>query len=260
MKISSRGVRNQVVSSLVWLWWVIDLVRFKFKFETVLFVLLLSLFHLKNRVCLSRGVQVTGAVWRAATRIVAGVWDLVQRNMDGRTGRVLGGMTIERSGGVLYGLHRACGDEEHGFLGWASKPRSTVCQWVDLKTTRTVFCGLASKPVATVFSGLASKPVATISSGLASKSIVMVSVGLASKPAMTISSDFTSKPAATVSTGLSSKLVATVSPGLTSKHAVTVSPGLTLKSVEDFLVEPQNQCGWGFFGLGFKIDSYSLVI
>jgi hypothetical protein len=41
---------------------------------------------------------------------------------------------------------------------------------------------------------------------------------------------------------------------------VTVSPGLASKPVEDFLVEPQNQGGGGFFGLGLKTDSYSLVI
>jgi hypothetical protein len=29
----SYKVRNQVVSSLVWLWWVIDLSRFEFEFE-----------------------------------------------------------------------------------------------------------------------------------------------------------------------------------------------------------------------------------
>jgi hypothetical protein len=50
-------------------------------------------------------------------RIVVGVEDLVQRTGDGRTGRVLGGRTIERSGGAVCGLHRACGDEEHEFLG-----------------------------------------------------------------------------------------------------------------------------------------------
>jgi hypothetical protein len=33
-----------------------------------------------------------------------------------------------------------------------------VYQWFGLKTTRTVFSGLASKPVATVFSSLYSKP------------------------------------------------------------------------------------------------------
>jgi hypothetical protein len=76
--------------------------------------------------------------WRAATRIVAGVGDLVQRTVDGRIGRVLGGRAIERSGGVVCGLHCACGDEERGFLGLASKQRSTVCQWFGLKTTGTV--------------------------------------------------------------------------------------------------------------------------
>jgi hypothetical protein len=36
---------------------------------------------------------------------------------DGRTGQVLGGRTIERSSGVVCGLHRVHRDEEHGFLG-----------------------------------------------------------------------------------------------------------------------------------------------
>jgi hypothetical protein len=54
--------------------------------------------------------------WRAAMRIVAGVGDLVQSTEDGRTGRVLGGRAIERSGGAVFGLHRARGDEERRFL------------------------------------------------------------------------------------------------------------------------------------------------
>jgi hypothetical protein len=41
----------------------------------------------------------------------------VQRIGDGRTGRVLGGWTIERSGGVVCDLHRARGDEKREFLG-----------------------------------------------------------------------------------------------------------------------------------------------
>jgi hypothetical protein len=48
---------------------------------------------------------------------VAGVGDLVQRTEDGHTGRVLGGQTIERSGDVVCGLHRARGDEEREFIG-----------------------------------------------------------------------------------------------------------------------------------------------
>jgi hypothetical protein len=42
--------------------------------------------------------------------------DLVQRTGDGRIGRVLDGRMIERSGGIVCGLHRARGDEECGFL------------------------------------------------------------------------------------------------------------------------------------------------
>jgi hypothetical protein len=76
------------------------------------------------------------------------------------------------------------------------KPRSAVCEWFGLKTTRAVFAGLASKPVATIFSSLASKLV------------------------------------------------------------VTVSPGLASKPVVGFLVEPQNQGGGGFSGLGLKTGSY----
>jgi hypothetical protein len=62
---------------------------------------------------LSRGVQVAGVVIRIMTR----VGDLVQRTGDGHTGRVLGGWAIERSGGVMCGLHGARGDEERVFLG-----------------------------------------------------------------------------------------------------------------------------------------------
>jgi hypothetical protein len=87
-----------------------------------------------------------------------------------------------------------------------------VCEWFGLKTTRTVFAGLASKPVVTVSSGLASKPTAMVFSSL------------------------------------TSKLMATVSPGLTSKTAVS------------FLVEPQNQGGGGFLGLGLKTGMSGLVI
>jgi hypothetical protein len=116
---------------------------------------------------------------------------------------------------------------------------ATVCEWYDLKTTRTVFIGLASRPVATVSSGMATKPA------------VMVSGGLASKPAMTVFS------------GLSSKLVVAVFSSLTLKLMAMVSPSLSSKPVMCFLVEPQNQGGgrflvWAsksprwFLGLGLK--------
>jgi hypothetical protein len=82
-----------------------------------LFVLHLPLFRLENYVYLSHGVYVAGATCRAAMMIVAEVEDLVQRTEDSHTGRVLGGQTVERSGDIVYSLHRAREDEEHGFLG-----------------------------------------------------------------------------------------------------------------------------------------------
>jgi hypothetical protein len=95
---------------------------------------------------------------------------------------------------------------------------------------------LASKPAATVFSSLASNPVATVFFGLTSKSVV------------------------TVFSSLTSKLVAMVFSSLASKLVVTVSPSLASKPAVSFLVEPQNQGGGGFSGLGIKTDSSGLVI
>jgi hypothetical protein len=71
---------------------------------------------------------------------------------------------------------------------------------------------------------------------LASKLVVMISSGLASKPVVTVFSS------------------------LTSKLVATVSPGLVSKPVAGFLVEPQNQGGGGFPGLGLKTSSSCLVI
>jgi hypothetical protein len=83
---------------------------------------------------------------------------------------------------------------------------------------------------------------------------------LASKPVATVSGDLASKPAVTVFAGLASKPVTTVFSSLASKLVVTVSPGFASKLVVGFLVEPQNQGGGGFPGLGLKTDSAGLVI
>jgi hypothetical protein len=90
---------------------------FEFEFGIVLMVSPLSLFHLENHVCLSHGEQVAGAIWQTTTRIMVGVGGLVQRTEDGRTGQVLSGRMIGRSGNAVSGPHRARGDEECGFLG-----------------------------------------------------------------------------------------------------------------------------------------------
>jgi hypothetical protein len=80
------------------------------------------------------------------------------------------------------------------------------------------------------------------------------------KLAATVSSDLASKPAATVFIGLASKPVATIFSNLISKLVATVSPGLASKLAVGFLVEPQNQGGGGFPGLGLKTGSSGLVI
>jgi hypothetical protein len=66
---------------------------------------------------------------------MAEVGDLVQRTENGRTGRVLDGWAIERSGGAVCGLHHVHGDEECGFLGWP------------YNQGRRFVSGLASKPL-----------------------------------------------------------------------------------------------------------------
>jgi hypothetical protein len=85
-------------------------VRIEFKSGIVLFCFSFTFVLLENCVCLSHGVQVSGAAWHTATRTMAGVGDLVQRTGDGRTGWVLGGRAIERSGGAVCALHLARGD------------------------------------------------------------------------------------------------------------------------------------------------------
>jgi hypothetical protein len=92
-------------------------VRFEFEFGTVLFYFPFILFRLENRICLSRGVQVAGAVWRTVMMTMAEVGDLVRRTENGRIVQVLSGRMVERSGGAIYGLHRARVDEEREFLG-----------------------------------------------------------------------------------------------------------------------------------------------
>jgi hypothetical protein len=112
-----------------------------------------------------------------------------------------------------------------------------VCEWFGLKTTRTVFTGLASKPVVTVSSGLASKLAATVFLQFGLKTMAVE--GFPVWPQNLLRRFFSS---------LASKLVAIVSPSLASKLAV------------GFFIEPQNHGGGGFSGLGLNTDSSDLVI
>jgi hypothetical protein len=83
---------------------------------------------------------------------------------------------------------------------------------------------------------------------------------LASKPVATVSGGLASKTGTTVFSGLVSKRVATVFSSLASKLVATISPSLASKLAVGFLVEPQNQGGGGFLGLGLKTGNYGLVI
>jgi hypothetical protein len=98
------------------------------------------------------------------------------------------------------------------------------------------------------------------SSVWASKLMATVCEWFGLKTTRTVFADLASKLVVTVSGGLSLKSVATVFSALTSKLVVTVSPGLASKPMVGFLVEPQNQGGGGFPGLGLKTGSFSLVI
>jgi hypothetical protein len=105
---------------------------------------------------------------------MAGVGDLVQRTGDGRTGRILSGWAIKILGGAVCSLHRAHGDEKHGFFGGVSKSRLTVCQWFGLKTGGDGFLRFGLKTSGDGFSRfglktggrgfllLVSKPAATV--------------------------------------------------------------------------------------------------
>jgi hypothetical protein len=117
---SLRGrLRNQVASTWFDIWWVIDLPQFEFEFRKFPLFYLCYLSWLENRVFISRGVQVTGVTWRAATRIVARGGDLVQRIRDGQA-QVRYSM-VERSSGwvtlcAVCTMHKET--RSAGFLVW----------------------------------------------------------------------------------------------------------------------------------------------
>jgi hypothetical protein len=69
-----------------------------------------------------------------------------------------------------------------------------------------------------------------------------------------------SKPSSTVCQLFDLKTTGTVFSALASKSVATVSSGLASKPVVGFFVQPQNQGGARFLGLGLKTDNYSLVI
>jgi hypothetical protein len=107
----------------------------------------------ENRTYLSHGVQVIGVTWRAMTRIMVGVGDLVWRTENGQAH--VGYSVTEQSRGQVT-LCAVC------TVHHASKLRSTVLSvvwpqndwdgfsWFGLKTGDFGFLSLSSKPRLTV--------------------------------------------------------------------------------------------------------------
>jgi hypothetical protein len=77
-------MRNKVISTLFCMWWVIHLLDLNLNLGGFGGSTIIRPIQMENCVCVSRGVQVAGAAWRAVMRIMAGVGDLVQRIMDGQ--------------------------------------------------------------------------------------------------------------------------------------------------------------------------------
>jgi hypothetical protein len=127
-------LRNQMVSLLIWLWWVIDLSKFEFESRTFqLFYLYLCFVWRIAFVCLMVGRwQVRhGEQWRKS-------WQEYETWCRESRSRVISSWAIGKLVDVMCGLYCAREDEEHEFLGWASKLSSTGYQWFNLKTTGTV--------------------------------------------------------------------------------------------------------------------------
>jgi hypothetical protein len=90
---------NQVVISMCLIVMSHWLVEVWIRISDISVILPLPLYHMENRVCLSLGVQVAGATWRVAMRIMPGVGNLVWRTGDSQT--QVRYSVAERSGGRL---------------------------------------------------------------------------------------------------------------------------------------------------------------
>jgi hypothetical protein len=113
----------------------------------------------KNHVCLSHDMQVAGAAWRVATRIMAGVEDLVQRTGEGQAqvgysaaGRLRGRVTLCAVCTVHVEMRNVC------FLFESQNQGRRFISVLASKALRRVVSGLASKSLGWLDSGLTSKP------------------------------------------------------------------------------------------------------
>jgi hypothetical protein len=113
------------------------MLRFEFKSRTFRWLLPFIFVHVENCVCLSHGVYVTGVTWRAATKIMAGVGDLVQRTEDGQ-GQV-GYSVAGRSGGRMTSCAVCTVHKEMRSTDFLVEPQNQgrQCSGFGLKTGRS---------------------------------------------------------------------------------------------------------------------------
>jgi hypothetical protein len=95
-------------------------------------------------------MQVASATWRAATRIVAGVEDLVQRTRDGQS--QAGYSVAGRSGGRVMPCAVCTMHVVMRSAGFFVEPQNQgPISWLSLKTKVDDFLVWTSKPVALVW-------------------------------------------------------------------------------------------------------------
>jgi hypothetical protein len=138
------------------------MLRFEFEFETFPWFSYITFVRMENHICLSRGVQVTGATCWTPTRIMAGVGDLVQKTKDGQAqvgysvaGRLKGRVTSC----VVCTVHAETTStsflvepQNQGRVSWFSlKTKVDDSSRFGLKTTRSGFSVWALKSIATVW-------------------------------------------------------------------------------------------------------------
>jgi hypothetical protein len=133
-----------------YMWWIIDTSRFEFESGTFLWFCYITFVRMENRVCLSRGVQVVGATWRAASRIMTRVEDLVQRTEDGQAH--VGYLMARRSRGRVMQCGVCTTHVETRSAGFLVEPQNQdQVSWLSLKIKVDGFLFWASKPATLVW-------------------------------------------------------------------------------------------------------------
>jgi hypothetical protein len=121
------------------------MLRFEFESEIFPWFYAFIFICVENRVCLSHGVQLAGAAWRAATRIQTRVGDLMQRTGDDQA--QVGYSVAGRSGGRMMSCVICTMHMEMRSTSFLVEPQNQGRRFPDLglKTDSSNLMILASK-------------------------------------------------------------------------------------------------------------------